>query len=698
MKGSLKNAFWAQPLAAAAALLAICAFALGVLRHDLEQERISKIRSVVDSASAVAESYAKLAQDGKLEQAKAQQMALDALRSMRYDGQSGYVWVNDLGKPHPKLLMHPIKPELDGVVMDEQPFNKLRDGRKLFDEFARVTAAEGVGLVRYVWAKPGKDGKAGADVEKVSYVRKISGWDWVVGSGAYIDDLDEAFWGMAAQIGAASAAALAALAMLAYFGWRRARGLLGSEPEVAAQAAMQMKTGDLSMELAGYEPGSMMGSLSDACSALSSLIGKIQLDAQVVVNDMRILVNDASKMSARLSMQDQSVNEVLSSMEALSDTAGKVKQEAARTLAAAQSLTEFAQGGKQMLRQTGEQVGRMASTAQEAAESAGHLAGSAGLISEASGSIQEIAKQTNLLALNAAIEAARAGETGRGFAVVADEVRKLADKTAQAAAEIESAAKELVSGIGRVSEGLMPVAEGSMRSKGLMDSAILSFEQFEQQAGVIEQSMAGLNQGALEQESSVGQVASVLNQAKAIAAQAIETIEGTLAVAERADKSANGLIDGTSKFRVRQEHFGLSGWSGHSSEEALPWSDELLVGQPMIDEQHKVLVRKFNAAAKAMALNAPDKFALLDEMSAYAAKHFSDEEGLMREKGFEYVAEHASEHKSFAGELGQMVEEARSSRANSAQLVNFFRRWLIDHILKRDKNMVAMISKKGRGS
>ena len=41
------------------------------------------------------------------------------------------------------------------------------------------------GLVRYVWAKPGFD----EPQPKFSFVVKFEPWDWIIGTGAYVDNI-----------------------------------------------------------------------------------------------------------------------------------------------------------------------------------------------------------------------------------------------------------------------------------------------------------------------------------------------------------------------------------------------------------------------------------------------------------------------------------------------------------------------------
>ncbi|WP_321312110.1 cache domain-containing protein [Halarcobacter sp.] len=107
--------------------------------------------------------------------------ALKSISAMRY-GKSGYFWIND---SHPKMIMHPIKPALDG-----KDISKVKDptGKFLFNEMVEISKTDKKGgLVEYMWEKPGKD----EPQKKFSYVTKFEPWDWIIGTGAYVDDIEE---------------------------------------------------------------------------------------------------------------------------------------------------------------------------------------------------------------------------------------------------------------------------------------------------------------------------------------------------------------------------------------------------------------------------------------------------------------------------------------------------------------------------
>lgn len=82
------------------------------------------------------------------------------------------------------MVMHPIKPALDGK--DLSGF-KDPNGKKLFVEMVKVCQAGGEGMVDYYWPKPGKE----EPVAKVSYVKLFRPWGWIIGTGIYIDDVNE---------------------------------------------------------------------------------------------------------------------------------------------------------------------------------------------------------------------------------------------------------------------------------------------------------------------------------------------------------------------------------------------------------------------------------------------------------------------------------------------------------------------------
>ena len=172
-------------LVVGASVLALAALAWQSVRL-LEQEttaaRQEKVRALVESAHAVLAGFGARETKGELSREAAQAGALAVLKAVRYE-QREYFWVNDL---RPFMVMHPIKPDLDGKDLSE---NRDPTGKRLFVEMVKVVQAskDGGGLVDYRWPKPDHD----EPVRKVSYVKLYQPWGWVVGSGLYLDDLEE---------------------------------------------------------------------------------------------------------------------------------------------------------------------------------------------------------------------------------------------------------------------------------------------------------------------------------------------------------------------------------------------------------------------------------------------------------------------------------------------------------------------------
>jgi len=95
----------------------------------------------------------------------------------RFAEGKGYIWIQDLNAV---VLMHPIKPSLDGK--DMSGFAD-KNGTLLFLNFSEICEEKGAGWVPYVWTKVGQD----VTSPKISYVKHVKhgGKDYVAGAGMY---------------------------------------------------------------------------------------------------------------------------------------------------------------------------------------------------------------------------------------------------------------------------------------------------------------------------------------------------------------------------------------------------------------------------------------------------------------------------------------------------------------------------------
>jgi len=148
-------------------------------KHNYVQARRNEIQHVVETAWGVLDYYADLADKGQLDSQAAQQQAIAAVRSLRFD-KDNYYWINDF---QPRMIMHPFSQELEG-----QDLGDYRDprGKALFVEMAELCRRQGQGFIEYVWHKPGSTLPAG----KVSFVKQLPQWNWIVGAGVYTDDIE----------------------------------------------------------------------------------------------------------------------------------------------------------------------------------------------------------------------------------------------------------------------------------------------------------------------------------------------------------------------------------------------------------------------------------------------------------------------------------------------------------------------------
>lgn len=128
---------------------------------------------------------------GILTMEEAKNKAIKIVKNSRFNNNVGYFWINDTGRPFPKMIMHPTVPELDGQILDDPDFNcALGRGENLFKAFVDVTEFDDEGYVDYLWPKPTDSGLTEIQ-PKISYVRIFRPWNWIIGTGVYIDDIEK---------------------------------------------------------------------------------------------------------------------------------------------------------------------------------------------------------------------------------------------------------------------------------------------------------------------------------------------------------------------------------------------------------------------------------------------------------------------------------------------------------------------------
>jgi len=412
--------------------LLIAFISLFSLRTSLIEDRKIQTQFLVESAYSILDSYYQQYKSGQLTESEAKQNALANIRSMRY-GDSGYFWINDM---QAVVVLHPIKPELEGkdVSQAKDPMGKI-----LFMEFINTVRKQKSGFVDYYWAKPG----SAEPVPKLSFVKGFQPWDYVLGTGIYIDDVDEIYMQKVWQYGSISLAGIVLVVFFSIFLIRDIKNPITTLQQIMFHVQEKQ---DLTKRV-DMKRKDELGDMGDSFNHMLEKFRDMLSHVNDSITHLNETGNEMGEISRRtntgIQRQHQQTELLASAMEQMLVAAEEVARGAVNAADAAYRADISAENGEEMVGDIILSINDLASDVSESAGVMKELKGDVENISSILAVIRGIADQTNLLALNAAIEAARAGEQGRGFAVVADEVRTLAQRTQEATQEIQSMIEQL---------------------------------------------------------------------------------------------------------------------------------------------------------------------------------------------------------------------------------------------------------------
>ncbi|PXW26350.1 methyl-accepting chemotaxis protein [Paraburkholderia caballeronis] len=484
-------------------------------RSSMLDERRSELAQQTQIAMGVIGSYQKKVGTKELTVDDAKRAAIAALRDVRYGAdRSGYFGVYDSSLI---ALLVPPKPELESK---DQSGMVDANGTHIAVEIVKSSSPGGNHLSAYVWPKPGHD----APVAKITYSDAVPEWDWHVFTGAYVDDIDDMFYGALVRnlVLVVVIGACVTLGML----WliRSIRTSLGGEPDLAADLCRQIAAGDLTtkVEPRSGDSGSLLYAMGQMQRQLVDTVRRIQASAESITTGTNEIAAGNMDLSSRTEQQAASLEETAASMAELTSTVKQNTENARQGTTLAQSASEIAARG-------GDVVRRVVETMHD-------ISGTSERVEQIIGVIDGIAFQTNILALNAAVEAARAGEQGRGFAVVASEVRSLAQRSASAAKEI----KDLIG------QSVAQVNEGSR----LVDEAGATIDEVVKSARRVADLMGEIASASEEQHTGIEQVNQAVSQMDAVTQQNAALVEEASAAAQSMAAQSNGLREVVATFRL----------------------------------------------------------------------------------------------------------------------------------------------------
>ncbi len=551
------------------------------MKQVLYDDYDAQIRGQVESVITLLEKIYAECQDGAYTEEEAKKLAANIVRELRY-GESGYFWIDTYEGDNIVLLGQ----ETEGTNRLD---TKDSHGYQMIKDIIKNGRQQDGGFTEYYYPK-----EDNTDVfPKRAYSKSFEPWEWVVGTGNYVDELEN----LAVENNApvkdifqktkiiSVTSILVAVLLLIVIALLIVTDITRSL-HAATQQMNSMAEGDYAQnnmkKLLGRRDdfGHLANCMEDMKSAMVKLIRQVQEESETISIAAGSVDQCVAKLNDDIASVSAATQQLSAGMQAATTT---MADEAAGIIhTAVQHIAQRSQDGalgaaeikgranqtNQKIKSAQEKAAQLKKEIQKDLETALENAKVIEQIYELSGVIMNVVSQTNLLSLNASIEAARAGEAGKGFAVVAGEIGDLANQSRQTVMKIQDVTQEVTKAVDNLSanarklldfvvkdvtadyEGFLAIGEQYDKDGASVDELMREFsgiaqELFDNMEG-IKNSMSDISRAAEEGAEGTAEIA---QRASVIAGESAEVLDQVA----RTKHSSETLRTEIGRFRIDED-------------------------------------------------------------------------------------------------------------------------------------------------